>query len=167
MASKYGRLQAMLQKEQERQPSLKGSTWYQRDEEKYFEWIDRNRARVHRWALQQEKEVLIERFVDVWQRLSFAKSDLADSAAQFAVLSEISLRMIKAGGRGAAVKLAKDPKQAARAHAFTLWKDWQAGKTLHKSGAAFHRYVLEKCPSIVDTKTVARWCKAWATQIRK
>lgn len=65
------------------------------------------------------------------------------------------------GHLNAMARLAKDPKQAAKAEAFDRWKDWQGGKTLHKSGAAFHRYVCGQFPVITSTKTVERWCREW------
>ncbi|MEJ7746147.1 MAG: hypothetical protein WKF61_05220 [Luteimonas sp.] len=62
--------------------------------------------------------------------------------------------------KAAAVKLSKDPKQAAKNEAFVLWQDWQSGHVLHKSGAAFARYVVERLP-IESTKTVERWMQTW------
>jgi hypothetical protein len=67
---------------------------------------------------------------------------------------------------GATAKIARDPKQAAKSAAFKLWQDWQTGKTLHKSSAAFHRHVLDKLPVITSTKTVERWCKEWREENR-
>lgn len=64
-------------------------------------------------------------------------------------------------------QLKSDPKQKARDGAYELWQDWQSSKTRHKSGAAFHRYVVDKFPVIVDTKTIARWCKQWKAEAMK
>ncbi|WP_426271337.1 hypothetical protein ACN9MB_07425 [Dyella kyungheensis] len=91
--------------------------------------------------------------------------------ARFAADSLLSLRMDKAAVRfskertskiAAYTRLAKDPVQAAKKEAFKLWSEWQSGETLHKSAAAFQRFVLEKFPVITSTKTVERWCVQWS-----
>lgn len=61
----------------------------------------------------------------------------------------------------AMAKLANDPVQAIKPIAHQLWLDWQSGKTVHKSAAAFYRYVVSQHPKITETKTVERWCKEW------
>lgn len=71
----------------------------------------------------------------------------------FDLLSSPSLR----GLLNARARLAKDPVQAAKADAFKLWEAWQADQTLHKSGAAFDRYVVTRLTEITATKTVERW----------
>jgi hypothetical protein len=63
--------------------------------------------------------------------------------------------------RGGDNKNARDPKQIAKAEAFKLWEDWQAGRARHKSGAAFARHVVDKLPLIESTKTVERWVTQW------
>lgn len=69
--------------------------------------------------------------------------------------------------KGAAARLAndKDGKQAARVEAFKLWQESRGGRTLRKSGAAFARHIVESLP-IESTKTVERWMKEWATDVR-
>lgn len=67
----------------------------------------------------------------------------------------------------AQARLAKDPKQNAMGEALKLWQDWQSGKTLHKSGAAFDRYVVEKLPVIRATKTVERWRARWQKEAKE
>lgn len=62
---------------------------------------------------------------------------------------------------GAIAKLANDPVQAAKPAAHKLWMDWQSGRTKHRSGAAFCRFVVEECPAITDPRTVERWCQEW------
>lgn len=62
---------------------------------------------------------------------------------------------------GARARLAKNPVQAAKPDAYKLWLDWQERRALHKSAAAFHRYVIDQLPIITDTKTVERWCREW------
>lgn len=85
---------------------------------------------------------------------------LAWDIFQTAPLVERGVKSRSATRRGAAVKLANDPKQAAKAQAFELWKQWQAGLTLHRSGAAFARHIVNSLP-IECTKTVERWMKQW------
>lgn len=66
--------------------------------------------------------------------------------------------------KAAQAKLANDTKQAAKAKAKELWRDWQAGRTLHKSGAAFSRYVVQSLPAIESTESVSRWMRQWRTE---
>jgi hypothetical protein len=68
------------------------------------------------------------------------------------------------GRAGASAKLANDAVQAAKVEAFKLWGDWQTGKTLHKSGAAFALHVVVTLPVIQNTKTVERWVTAWRNE---
>lgn len=62
--------------------------------------------------------------------------------------------------KGVEARLRNDPKQAAKAHAFRLWRDWQTGKTVYASGAAFARHVVEQTV-IEDPNTVQRWMRNW------
>jgi hypothetical protein len=62
--------------------------------------------------------------------------------------------------KGVKVKLANDPKQAAKADAFRMWQEWQAGRALYKSGAAFARHVVDSLP-LESTDTVERWVRVW------
>lgn len=68
--------------------------------------------------------------------------------------------------RGAAIKLARDPKQAAKVNVFKMWQDWQEGRTIYKSAAAFARHIVNTQP-IESTKTVERWTKQWQKQARR
>jgi hypothetical protein len=85
------------------------------------------------------------------------------------VVAEPLSRSVRAqvAKRGAAARLANSPVQAAKYEAFPHWEDWQSGKTVHKSGAAFHRYIVKMFPVITDTKTVERWCKRWREESKK
>lgn len=58
-------------------------------------------------------------------------------------------------------KLANDPKQAAKAEAFKLWQEWQAGRARYKSGAAFARHVIETYPILEDPVSAGRWVTQW------
>lgn len=61
-------------------------------------------------------------------------------------------------------RLANDPKQAARREAFKLWQAWRAGKTVHKSAAAFARHIVDKHPIIESPITVQRWVAKWSRE---
>lgn len=66
--------------------------------------------------------------------------------------------------KAAKAKLLRDPKQAAKSQARELWNDWQNGKTIHKSGAAFARYVVDALPDIESEESVKRWIRAWSKE---
>jgi len=122
---------------------------------------------VFELAMRQDKTQLARLFAYRWALNKISERDEEYFATLSAALAEMLFRVLDAKTHGATAKLANDPKQAVKSDVFKLWLDWQAGKTLHKSGAAFHRFVLDQYPIIVDTKTVARWCKVWAVEIRK
>jgi hypothetical protein len=86
--------------------------------------------------------------------------------APFAVQSVIKASFVARARLGAAARLAKDTdgKQAAKSKAHKLWLDWQAGRTLHASAAAFHRHVCKELPAITSTKTVEHWCTQWSAE---
>lgn len=82
---------------------------------------------------------------------------LRDREDEFAIRAAAS----REGRRKAEMRLAKDPKQVAKKRAMQHWNDWQAGKVLHKSGAAFVRFILDKERDIKNGKTVERWVSEW------
>jgi hypothetical protein len=61
----------------------------------------------------------------------------------------------------ARASVANSPKQAAKAEAFKLWRDWATGKAKYKSGAAFARDVCARFPVIENQKTAERWATQW------
>lgn len=65
---------------------------------------------------------------------------------------------------GVKARLQRDPKQAAKAEVLRLWQDWQAGKTIHVSGAAFARHAVART-AIEDPNTVQRWMRQWRKTI--
>lgn len=73
----------------------------------------------------------------------------------------------KNAAKGAAVKLAQDPKQQAKDRIKKLWEAWQAGRELHKSGAAFCRHAVKVEPKIESVETVARWTVQWRKERKK
>lgn len=106
----------------------------------------------------RDKDIeLCEAKAELYRRLYDAKAEF------LGMLSDPGTRAYL----NAMAKQARDPKQIAKAAAFGLWTDWQSGKTRHKSGAAFHRYVCDQLPDITSTKTVERWCKEWHEASKK
>jgi hypothetical protein len=61
-------------------------------------------------------------------------------------------------------KLANDPKQAAMRETFKLWQEWCAGRTIHRSAAAFARHIVSKFPAIESPMTVQRWVTTWSRE---
>lgn len=82
------------------------------------------------------------------------------------ITEEIQKAMTARGLRGAKEKLKKDPKQAAKKAAKTKWDEWQKGKSIHKSGAAFARHVVSALPEIESEETVKRWERAWRKETK-
>ena len=64
-------------------------------------------------------------------------------------------------------KLANDPKQAAMRETFKLWQEWRAGRTVHRSAAAFARHIVRQFPVIESPMTVQRWVTTWNRQANK
>lgn len=77
---------------------------------------------------------------------------------------EVKRALSELGKKGARAMLANSAKQAAKAKAHELWKDWQAGREIHKSGAAFARYVVQRLPAIESEESVKRWAREWAAE---
>jgi hypothetical protein len=102
------------------------------------------------YAKQKEIE-LCEVKAEVYRRLHEAHTEALDILADPGTRAYLN----------SVAKLARDPKQAAKAEAFKLWEDWQSGKTLHKSGAAFARFVCEKHQVLESAITVERWVRTW------
>lgn len=63
-------------------------------------------------------------------------------------------------------RLANDPKQAAMREVFKHWKEWRAGRTVHKSATAFARHVVTKHPIIENPVTVERWVRKWSREAK-
>jgi hypothetical protein len=73
-------------------------------------------------------------------------------------------RRWRRAGPEAKKKKDSDGKQAAKAEAKRRWLDWQSRKSLHKSGAAFARYVVDEIDALDSEKTVERWARQWAKE---
>lgn len=68
--------------------------------------------------------------------------------------------------KAAAQRVENDPKQQAKVEARRMWEDWQEGRTRHKSGAAFARYVVNSIPIIESEETVKRWDREWRKETK-
>jgi hypothetical protein len=75
-------------------------------------------------------------------------------------------RRTAAAQKGAAAKLAKDTdgKQAGKAQVRKLWEEWKAGKTRHRSGAAFALDALGKVAALKSTKKIETWVTEWGRE---
>jgi len=69
--------------------------------------------------------------------------------------------------KAAAAKLANDPKQAAKSEARKLWAQWRARPPLHRSAAAFARFVVKTLPIIESEEAVKRWEREWRKEADK
>lgn len=101
-------------------------------------------------AREKLKELLLESFelpISAFELLRFGVEQRAEGRRYNAAQS-------------AKAKLARDPKQVAKAQAFRLWCEWKAGAARYKSGAAFARHVVDTLP-IESTKSVERWMATW------
>ena len=85
-----------------------------------------------------------------------------------AVLIHVARRaqVLEKARAAASTKLANDPKQAAMRETYKHWQDWRAGRTVHKSAAAFARAIVAKHPVIQSPMTVQRWVTAWSRQAK-
>lgn len=62
---------------------------------------------------------------------------------------------------GVAAKLARDPKQAAKATVKECWEAWQEEPDRYKSKAAFARDMLNKFEHLESQPVIEGWCRAW------
>ncbi len=65
---------------------------------------------------------------------------------------------------GAAAKLDRDPKQAAKREIRGEWVKWQAGQELHANQAAFARAMCVRHPEIKSPSTVEDWARKWTKE---
>jgi hypothetical protein len=69
--------------------------------------------------------------------------------------------LVKRASEGGRMRAIRSPKFDAKMRARSMFYEWQAGKTRHKSSAAFARHVIAKLPIIENPKTVERWVTQW------
>jgi hypothetical protein len=158
------------------------------EEEKRNARFARRIERLKCWAMNTDKEKLAEQYArhvlrgiaerglintqrEAIERYSYSEGfhrTMSDLNRQDVERFAAEIFAIHADRRkGYAKKLAndKDGKQAAKKQALNLWQDWQAGRAQYKSGAAFARHVVDSLP-IENEKTVQRWMKLWAAEIK-
>ena len=120
-------------------------------------------------AAKKEAEQVFEnlRGADMDEAVAYCREHPLSPEA-IAVLIHVARRAQTLEKAKAAVssKLANDPKQAAMREAFKLWQAWCAGKSLHRSAAAFARHVVRQFPVIESTMTVQRWVTTWTRQAK-
>lgn len=65
---------------------------------------------------------------------------------------------------GAQAKLAKDPKQKAKALVRECWDAWQRKPSSYKSNSAFALGMLDKYESLKNQAVIAGWCSKWSRE---
>ncbi|MDE2270833.1 MAG: hypothetical protein KGJ94_02480 [Xanthomonadaceae bacterium] len=120
-------------------------------------------------AAKKEAEQVFEnlRGADMDEAVAYCREHPLSPEA-VAVLIHVAHRaqMLEKAKAAVSTKLANDPKQAAMRQTFELWHEWRAGKSVHKSAAAFARYVVGKFPVIESPVTVQRWVTKWTRQAK-
>ena len=83
-----------------------------------------------------------------------------------ASLSEADIRKIRSeqGRKGAAAKLATDPKQADKAQVRECWELWQKEPTRYKWKTTFAKDMMDKYPALESVAVITRWCKDWESE---
>ena len=112
------------------------------------------------------QHLLVQAVIDMRASLELVRRECGAMAKELATVrapvDQATKEALSARARvGAYMKGRNDPKQRAKIEAYGLWCDWQTGVTLHASGAAFQRYVLEQLPELTSAKTIERWCVRW------
>ena len=120
-------------------------------------------------AAKKEAEQVFEnlRGADMDEAVAYCREHPLSPEA-VAVLIHVARRaqVLEKARAAASTKLANDPKQAAMREAYKHWQDWRAGRTVHKSAAAFARDIVAKHPVIQSPMTVQRWVTAWSRQVK-
>lgn len=65
---------------------------------------------------------------------------------------------------GALAKLEKDPKQAAKRHVHSAWKEWQGRPNMYPSKSAFAKEILKQQPALDNQRVIVDWCGVWEKQ---
>lgn len=167
-----------------------------RDSETEAEWnarLVRRAERVTRWALKWDKDDIAERYA--WMLLlalelrASAKQDREMIDGLFVALkrdraaidalrrmdNEYQERLVDRLARyqvdrkrGAATKLARDPKQAAKAKALELWKERQAGKHPElRTVEQFAAEVMLRWPVLQSSKVICGWSTEWTRAVKE
>src|SRR6185312_4571606 len=100
-------------------------------------------------AAKKEAEQVFEnlRGADMDEAVAYCREHPLSPEA-VAVLIHVARRaqVLEKARAAASTKLANDPKQAAMRETYELWQAWRAGKSVHKSAAAFARAIVAKHP---------------------
>lgn len=64
---------------------------------------------------------------------------------------------------GAAGRIAKDPKQSAKASVKECWELWQRDPERYKGPSAFARDMRSKFENLESDEVIRRWCREWKT----
>lgn len=100
--------------------------------------------------------------------LSFQLRTMKNDAEALARGAQVAFAVLRDRPRqGAAARWRGDPKAKAKAECRIDYDDWQAGRSQHKSAAAFALWVVEKYPALESPKVVAGWVTAWRKEDRK
>lgn len=102
-------------------------------------------------AAKKEAEQVFEnlRGADMDEAVAYCREHPLSPEA-VAVLIHVARRaqVLEKARAAASTKLANDPKQAAMRETYELWQAWRAGKSVHKSAAAFARAIIAKHPVV-------------------
>lgn len=128
--------------------------------------IEKVSTDILKWALEGKDEQIAD--LEAWQREAVAHDKEAAEKLEHlkqlydrALVLEIRGSRIAMAKKGAQARLEKDPKQIAKANAKELWRKWQDGMVIFKSGAAFGRHIVSTMPDIESPTVVERWVTAW------
>lgn len=111
--------------------------------------------------LREEGHSLMQRHVRTIEARSVAAQDAAREFAAKAFAAQAARK------KGAANKLAKDPKQAAKAGALELWKERNAGKHPKlRRVQDFATEVMRRWPALTNAKTIEGWSAQWTKEVR-
>lgn len=149
--------------------------------------MNRQFKRVRQWAEQQSHEVLAVHFAGVLttllherkraRKLSRVDAKIAQlkiGQLEDQVIKEVAQRIaIELGEtwnrkRGALVRHANDPKQAAKAGALELWMERHAGKHPKlRTVDQFAMEVIRRWPVLQSIGTIREWSRKWSKQVRE
>jgi len=106
-------------------------------------------------------------YVGVSREKDEAQRERLEAAEEMIRLQPKVMR-VKQARRGAAAKLARDPKQVAKAEAFKLWKERHAGKHPKlRANEQFAAECMRRWPVLTSSKVILGWCTEWNKQAKR
>ena len=69
--------------------------------------------------------------------------------------------------KGAATKLANDPKQKDKATIRVCWDAWQKNPDDYKAKSAFALDMLRQFPNLKNQRVITDWCRDWERETKK